>query len=494
MRGDRGATAELRQHRSRSLPQARPPLAERDRQHTTSKGIAATEEAPHSDKLHWLVVLFLVGLITPWIIYVGPLRLSVYRLILSGALVPCLVIWARGGAGRVRLADLAVLAFCAWGAVCLIVNHGMSGGLQPSGILFIETAGPYFLARCLIRTERQFESMIKVLFWIMVFLLPFGLIEMLTGYKVMLRLFGWIMPTIEETLMDERWGLRRVQGPFEHPILYGVFCGGILSMTFLVLGYQQPAWKRWGRTLLVGLTSLLALSSGPISALVVQAALLGWNWALGKIKSRWKILWAVVVGSYLFITVYTGKSVASFYISHAPLFDSWSAYYRLLIWEYGSETVAHHPLFGIGLYEYERPTWMAPSVDMFWLNNAIMFGIPGAILLALTVAASAASTGFRRNLNEKLYTYRAAYLISMGGFFIAGWGVHFWNGTYSYFMFLVGSGLWLAEHGKVRAAATQTVSRRVGTPNLVSDEKTVAGRPSREARPATRNRGQREGV
>lgn len=430
-----------------------------------------------------MVMLFLVGLVIPWIIYVGPLRFSVYRLILLGALVPCLVIWARGGAGRIRLADLAVLAFCGWGAVCLLVNHGVSAGLQPSGILFIETAGPYFLARCFIRTEQQFEAMIRVLFWIMVFLLPFGLIELFTGYKPLLRLFGLVMPTIDETLMDVRWGLRRVQGPFEHPILFGVFCGGILAMTFLVLGYQQPAWKRWGRTMIVGATSMLALSSGPISALFVQAFLLGWNWILQGVKSRWKILWALVVGSYVFITVYTGKSVASFYISHAPLFDSWSAYYRLLIWEYGSGTVARHPVFGIGLYEYERPYWMPPSVDMFWLNNAIMFGIPGATLLALIVAASAASTGLRRNLSEKLYTYRAAYLIALGGFFIAGWGVHFWNGTYSYFLFLVGSGLWIADREPERAEAPLKATQRAGSRP-----------PLRQARPAAQSRSHREGV
>ncbi|RYE87594.1 MAG: O-antigen ligase domain-containing protein [Hyphomicrobiales bacterium] len=459
-----------------------------------STRVETTQEASHPGRLHWLVLLFLVGLVVPWIIYVGPLRFSVYRLILLGALVPCLVIWARGGAGRIRLADLAVLGFCAWGAVCLLVNHRLSGGVQPSGILFIESASPYFLARCFIRTEQQFASMVRVLFWIMVFLLPFGLIELVTGYKPLLRLLGSVMPTIDETLMDMRWGLRRVQGPFEHPILFGVFCGGILSMTFLVLGYRQPAWKRWGRTLLVTVTSILSLSSGPISALVAQGLLLGWNWVLGGVKSRWKILWGLVVGSYVVITVYTGKSVASFYITHAPLFDSWSAYYRLLIWEHGSATVARHPLFGIGLYEYERPYWMAPSVDMFWLNNAIMFGVPGAILLVLIVAASAASIGLRRNLNEKLYTYRAAYLISMGGFFIAGWGVHFWNGTYSYFLFLVGSGLWLAEQGQDRAAATQKVSRRAGTPIAVSDDQAVAGRPSRGVKPAARNPGRRQGV
>ncbi len=293
--------AELR-HRSIRVP-ARTAAGKRSGRWTRGGAIVVPAEQP--DRLHWVVLLFLVGLVIPWVIMIGPLRLSVYRLVLLATTIPCLVIWARGGAGRVRVADLAMLAFCAWGTVCLMVNHGVSDGIQPSGILFIESAGPYFMARCFIRNERQFEAMVRLLFWVILAMLPLGLVELLTGYKATLRLFDLVMPSVDETLMDVRWGLRRVQGPFEHPILFGVFCGGILAMTLLVLGYKKKGLRRWGRAALVGATSLLSLSSGPMSAIVVQILLLGWNWALGAVEARWKILWALVIGLYISISVYT---------------------------------------------------------------------------------------------------------------------------------------------------------------------------------------------
>src|SRR5690606_17821660 len=50
--------------------------------------------------------LFLCALIVPWLVPIGPLAITVYRLILIGVIVPCLWQWASGKAGRIRLADL----------------------------------------------------------------------------------------------------------------------------------------------------------------------------------------------------------------------------------------------------------------------------------------------------------------------------------------------------------------------------------------------------
>jgi hypothetical protein len=41
--------------------------------------------------------------------------------------------------------------------------------------------------------------------------------------------------------------------------------------------------------------------------------------------------------------------------------------------------------------------------------------------------------------------YRLGYLITMCSFFLAGWTVHFWNGTYVLFLFLLGSGYWMLD-------------------------------------------------
>lgn len=394
----------------------------------------------------WIVSAFLVGLVIPWVIMLGSLRLSVYRIVLIASILPCLAIWLRGGAGRVRLADFAVLLYSLWGSVCLAVNHGIGTAFNSGGMLFVETAGPYMLGRCLIRDSDDFAAMVRLLWWIIVCLLPFAVIEVLTGAKPLLRIFGLVMPAINETTMDERWGLARAQGPFEHPILMGVSCGSAVALTYMVLGFGEPAIRRWLRTGLVAAGAAMSLSSGPLSAVAAQVALLGWDTVLRSVKARWTIFWAITVGMYASISALSNQSVYGFYLTHAPLFDASSAYYRLLQWQYGSATVLNHPLFGIGLREYERPEWLTTaSVDMFWLIHGIMYGLPGAFFMGLAFAASTAAVGFSRGLDDRTSAYRTGWLISMASFFIAGWAVHYWNATYALFLFLMGSGIWIAD-------------------------------------------------
>jgi hypothetical protein len=410
-----------------------------------SAGSASTEGQTQAVRLPWPVVCFLVALVIPWVMYFGSLRLSAYRIVLVVMIIPCFMRLARGEAGRLRLPDIAVILYSLWGMICLVVVHGPAAGIQSGGILFVETVGPYLLGRCYIRSADDFEKMVLLLFKIVVVLLPFAVIECVTGQKPLTKLFGIFMPTIEINPMEPRWGLTRVQGPYEHPILFGVCCGSILALTHMVLGYGQSSVRRWFNSAIVVGTAFLALSSGPLTALIGQCLLLSWNRVLCSVEARWKILWAIVIFINVAIYLYSGESVARFFISHAPLFDSWSAYYRLLIWNYGTETVLNHPVFGIGYNEYERPSWMAPSVDMFWLNHAIMFGFPGVMLMALTFVSSAALVGIRSGLDARVNDFRTGYLITLAGFFMVGWTVHFWNGTYSFFLFLVASGLWLAE-------------------------------------------------
>src|SRR5262245_45580739 len=62
----------------------------------------------------WPVFLFLLALVVPWVISVGPLRLSLYRFVLLAMVLPCLTSWMSGKAGRIRIADIALLLFSLW--------------------------------------------------------------------------------------------------------------------------------------------------------------------------------------------------------------------------------------------------------------------------------------------------------------------------------------------------------------------------------------------
>ena len=110
-------------------------------------------------------------------IFIGPLRMSLYRIVLLVMVLPCLGMWMAGKAGRIRTADIALLLFSFWCTLSLIVIHGMALSVQTSGIVFIETLGPYLLARCYIRDADDFYNVIQLLFRIVVLLLPFAIFE-----------------------------------------------------------------------------------------------------------------------------------------------------------------------------------------------------------------------------------------------------------------------------------------------------------------------------
>ena len=138
-------------------------------------------------KLHWVVPLLLMSLILPFIINIGSVRLSVYRIVLTIAFLPATYAWINGRAGRIRVADIALLLLCIWATVSFVVIHGLDG-VQAGGIMFIETFGAYLVARVYIRNSSDFRAMVKVLFLIVLFFLPFAIIETLTGQNLLLEI------------------------------------------------------------------------------------------------------------------------------------------------------------------------------------------------------------------------------------------------------------------------------------------------------------------
>jgi O-antigen ligase len=394
-------------------------------------------------KLAWPVFLFLIALVVPWVIFVGPLRMSVYRFVLLATVLPCLCMWIAGRAGRIRLADILLLLFWFWCMLGLMVIHGMELSVQTSGIWFVETLGPYLLARCYIRDADDFYNMTQLLFRIVLVLLPFAIVEFLTGQNVLRELFAVIFPTLSDS-MPPRWGLTRVQSAFDHPILFGLCTGSVFALVHLVLGYEKNVLQRSVRTSLVGAASILSMSSGPIIAVIAQGLLLSWNSLLRVVKMRWKILVGLLAVMVLLIELVANRSLPAIVSSYLA-FDQQSYWFRLLIWDYGSASVLKHPLFGVGLNEWQRPDWMPSSIDNIWLFLAVRYGLPAPLLLLLALSSIFWAVASKKGLDDRLAAYRTAYLITMMAFFLVGWTVHFWDAAYVLFLFLMGSGVWLLD-------------------------------------------------
>jgi len=120
-----------------------------------------------------------------------------------------------------------------------------------------------------------------------------------------------------------------------------------------------------------------------------------------------------------------------------------------------------HPLFGIGLSDWERPNWMGPSIDNFWLFYAVHYGLPASFLLLLALLSIFLAVSFKKGLDDRLTVYRTAFLIVMTGIFLVGWTVHFWDTAYVVLLFLMGSGAWILDIETKERAGLRSPARYV---------------------------------
>lgn len=391
------------------------------------------------------VVLFIVGLIVPLFMYVGPLRLSAYRIILLLMFFPLLYMLLSGKVGRIRLPDICVILICLWSSISLVVVHGLSSMFETIGILWVETLGAYLVSRCFIRTPDDFFALARLLFRIGVFMVPFAVYELLTGTNILLKAFDNVGAVYSTVIKEPRLGLQRVQGPFAHQIHFGVFFGAIIGLIYFVVGYGRRWIWRVQRSAVCLFLCFAALSSGPLTAATAQIYFLLWNGALKTVKSRWYILAGLSILAYIVVDIISNRTPFHVFISYFA-FSEHTAYNRIHIWIYGTQSIWENPLFGIGLNDnWSRPWWMSPSADMFWILPAMRHGVAVWVLWFLLFLGVFLKVANRNGFGKRTQWYRMGYLCSMSGLFIAGWTVHFWDALYAFFMFLLASGIWMLD-------------------------------------------------
>ncbi len=405
------------------------------------------------------VWLFFLSLTVPLIIYLGPVRLSAYRLLLLAVFIPLLYGWVSGRAGPILRTDIYVILLSAWAVFSLFVLHGVGASIEFSGAFVAETAGAYLLGRTYVRTPEAFRSMARILFLIVCGIAPLAAYEMLTAHNVVLEMFGKIGPVFPDVYKEPRWGLDRVQGPFEHPILFGVFCGASVALTHYVVGAGRSVVGRYVRTGLALFTCVVAFSAGPLTAVMAQVMLIGWNIVLNKYPWRWWALLAIVIMAWVAVSVVSTRTPPEVFIQYFSFSQS-TAYNRINIWEFGSASVLNFPLFGVGLGEWARPIWMSGSMDMYWLVMAVRYGMPGGLLMMAVFLSTFIGTAFREIRNPLIQEYRLGALFVLCGFFLAGWTTHYWNATYVLFFFLIGSTQWFRYYDSEAAVETPTEERR----------------------------------
>ena len=384
----------------------------------------------------WLVVFF-IALLLPISFDLAGIRLSPLRLFVLCALVPLLLLYVQGRAGRKVAADWLFLCFSAWIVLSMVVNHG--AGRFPLAIAFAsETAACYLLGRMLVRGPKSYARIFSVVAIVLCVLLGPALFELFTGRLIISDMFAPVFDVIQRGVSADkgRLGLNRVYTVFGHPILFGIFCATMVSNFALVLNSGKAL--RWVAVLLAIFMTFMSLSSAPLLAIVAQLGLLAW-WKLTR--GAWWTLAALVLGAYVFVDVVASRSPLSILFSYAT-FDPHSGWIRIAIFDYGSQAAMSSPIFGIGLKPWAKPDWVPNSVDNFWLVVAMRYGLVGLALFVLGLAMHFAAICRAHITDPRAARFRIAYLTALAALALTLATVHVWDSAYAFVVFLIGAGSW----------------------------------------------------
>lgn len=386
-----------------------------------------------------ILILFILSVLPPSYFFIADLRVSFTRILLLVLFVPLLLRLLIGRAGPIRTIDIFMMLFMLWVVVTLLFNHG-TARLSLAGITVVETFGAYLVGRTLVRSAADFRLLYRTVFWVMVFLSPFVLLELLTNRNLLQELSRMVFPTyFKGPSSYGRLGLNRVMAGFEHPILYGLFC----ATSFAPL----LALHRGGfitRVLLAGFVCFMtfaSLSSAPLVAVALQVGLLAWAWVMG---GRWWVLTGLLVVMYVVVDLLSNRTPITILINYISL-DPGTAWTRVNIWTFGSAEMWRNPIFGIGMNDWQRPYWLTGSVDNFWLVNGMRHGALGLFLLLVAVVTGLWAVMHAKGLVGETAKLRLAYVLSLLALYFTLCTVHVWGGTGSFAMMLIGAGMWFCD-------------------------------------------------
>jgi len=399
------------------------------------------------------VIFFFFGMMLPTSVGVsaGGLRLSVYRVVLIIMFLPMLLALVTGKRGKMNIFDFLLFFHSFWAAVALIKWGGFAQGIKSGGIYIIEFAGSFMLGRLYIRSYEDFSAFAHAYVGVTVGLLLFTIPEALTSIHILHDFFAGAVGGPRAPYIDQRMGLERAFGPFDHPILYGVFSAAAFSCAYFVVAQRQLLnIKGMLQVLGVVVATFISASGGPYVVLMMQMFAAGWERLFAGIKIRWRIMFGLFALVYLWIDLMSSRTPFHVFVTYFT-FSTQSAYNRINIWNYGTAEVGRNPIFGIGLGDWIRAPWMSDSMDNFWLLTAVRYGLPALIALLGLMLGMVYMIAQKQNLPQEWRNARHAWAFTLYGITIAAATVHLWNALFVLFMFLMGSGMWLYDTNPTQA-------------------------------------------
>lgn len=419
-----------------------------------------------------LLVLFILSFIFPRTagFFIADVFLTPQRIVLLTMAIACGLRLLSGF--RFISADIFLLLFVSWAMFCFFLHYGFENiGLNV--FIFITYFSCYFFAQMYIVKAEDVTKTASLFFMLAVVFGVLAIPEAVLKTRYIPDFFAQFTGIPDRGKYVERLGLLRAKTVFVHPINYGLFCASIISYIWYCARSNASGIFKVAMTFMC---VFLALSSGPLLAAFVQIGLIFVERMTRWLPNRGTVVMITIAVLLVILEIASKGPLIQVLLSRFTL-DSWTAYYRLLIFEHMSDDILRNPIFGFRIETWTRLHWMTSSVDNFWLMVTGRFGFPGLALLVVTLLLI-----IRRlfkapadSIPPKLQQLRIAACFTLVGLSISGTTVHFFGKMEVLFAFQLG--LAAAISRMVETASESKVSPEAET-----------GTDSEKSRPRTRKR------
>lgn len=423
---------------------------------TAASFSAAKGDAP---QFRALVILTLVAIVFQANTNVGGLLLSPARLLYLVVVPVLLVRFMAGAYGRVQTADLLVFANLTWLTLTIFMHHPVGVAITYTGSNLLLILGGYMVGRTMVQSVAEMRGAMLVLIGLVLFSLPFAILETRTSVMVLARLFDHI-PGLSGSIdvnYEPRLGFNRVQFTFSHPIHYGLFCSSAFAMCFIGLRNYFGKMPRLLLSSAIAIATFLSVSSGPFLSLIAQLFLISWGFIFRKYVKRWKLLAGLSLGLYVILEILSNRP-AIYVIVSKLAFAPHTANLRLLLFEYGIDQVKRAPVFGIGFHPFPLPQFMSGSIDNYWLMLCITFGLPTFLFLVSAIFTIFFRLGQIRDASPAFNDLRLAWVITMISLMLTLATVAIWTEMLSLFYFIIGAGVWMTQYKPEPSSASSAPS------------------------------------
>ncbi|MEO1729300.1 MAG: O-antigen ligase family protein [Pseudomonadota bacterium] len=338
-----------------------------------------------------------------------------------------------------NLPDVMIFLGSIWALAAMLAVSPLREGLEGGGSFVIDGFGSYLVGRAYMTDARKVRTFLLGALPGVLGIAAILTIESITHTLLVAPLFPDASNIGLYKAYETRMGLLRARAVFPHSIAAGMFMASLVPLYFLS---RLPTRTKYLGFVASAIGAFFSVSSSAFLTLLLQFGLISyrtfWTRLLGM-RERLGYLLIAVVFLYVTLDLASEGGAIKVIIKYASL-NPQTGYYRLLIWEYGTLSVANNPWFGIGNAYMPRLDWMVmDTIDNHWLMLAVKYGLPSAILIGLGVVVAiwmCVARNLRLNDFDRATTNGVVF--ALAGLWLVAWTSALWANHVSWFMMLVG--------------------------------------------------------